>query len=92
MVIVERRISKTAKAQGFIESTREAPITRGIVRFELELGGENVTFWLSLSSVVNKILMLILAIYVARILGPTEYGKFSLLTPNEDIPAGTRAK
>jgi len=35
------------------------------------------TFWLTLASIVNKILRLVLFIYIARILGATEYGKFT---------------
>lgn len=35
------------------------------------------TFWLSIGMTVNKLLNLLLLIYVARILGATEYGKFS---------------
>lgn len=35
------------------------------------------TFWLALASGVNKFLKLILFIYAARILGATEYGKFT---------------
>lgn len=35
------------------------------------------TFWLGFSAVFNKILALILLIYVARILGAEEYGKFT---------------
>ncbi len=35
------------------------------------------TFWLSVAEVVTRTLKLILIIYVARILGATEYGKFS---------------
>ncbi len=34
-------------------------------------------FWLWLGVVINKLLMLALLIYVARILGATEYGKFT---------------
>lgn len=35
------------------------------------------TFWLSIGTGINKLLGLLLLIYVARILGVTEYGKFS---------------
>ncbi len=35
------------------------------------------TFWLTIGTTVNKLLNLFLLIYVARILGATEYGKFS---------------
>lgn len=35
------------------------------------------TFWLALAEGITKFLKLILVIYIARILGPTEYGKFS---------------
>jgi len=35
------------------------------------------TFWIGLSSGISKILKLILIIYVARIFGATEYGKFT---------------
>lgn len=35
------------------------------------------TFWLAVASGVSKFLKLILFIYVARILGATEYGKFT---------------
>lgn len=35
------------------------------------------TFWVAVSRIVEQILMLILLIYVARILGATEYGKFT---------------
>ncbi|MCK5044564.1 flippase [Candidatus Parcubacteria bacterium] len=35
------------------------------------------TFWLAIGSGVNKLLMLVLLIYAARILGAVEYGKFS---------------
>jgi O-antigen/teichoic acid export membrane protein len=35
------------------------------------------TFWLGVASGVNKLLKFILFIYVARILGATEYGKFT---------------
>ncbi len=35
------------------------------------------TFWLTLGSGVSKVLSFILLIYVARILGATEYGKFT---------------
>ncbi len=35
------------------------------------------TFWLTIGTTVNKLLNLFLLIYVARILGVTEYGKFS---------------
>ena len=34
------------------------------------------TFWLALEEVISKLLKLILIIYVARILGVTNYGKF----------------
>ena len=35
------------------------------------------TFWLTIGTVISRILKLILLIYVARILGVTEYGKFT---------------
>lgn len=35
------------------------------------------TFWLGMAEVVSRVLKLILIIYVARILGATEYGKFT---------------
>jgi len=35
------------------------------------------TFWLTVGTSINKLLSLLLLIYVARILGATEYGKFS---------------
>lgn len=35
------------------------------------------TFWLGIAEVVSRVLRLILIIYVARILGATEYGKFT---------------
>jgi len=35
------------------------------------------TFWIGLSSVLSKILRTFLIIYIARILGPTDYGKFA---------------
>lgn len=35
------------------------------------------TFWLALAEAINRFLKLILIIYVARILGVTEYGKFT---------------
>lgn len=35
------------------------------------------TFWLAMAETVTKLLKLVLLIYVARILGATEYGKFS---------------
>jgi len=35
------------------------------------------TFWLTIGTTFNKLLNLLLLIYVARILGVTEYGKFS---------------
>ena len=35
------------------------------------------TFWLAIASVINKFLKFILFIYIARILGATEYGKFT---------------
>jgi len=35
------------------------------------------TFWISLSSGIGKLLRMILIIYIARILGATEYGKFT---------------
>jgi len=35
------------------------------------------TFWLTMADMVNKLLKLVLLIYVARILGATEYGKFN---------------
>jgi len=35
------------------------------------------TFWLTLAQAISRILKLILIIYVARILGATEYGKFT---------------
>jgi len=34
-------------------------------------------FWLTVAEVINKLLKLVLIIYVARILGATEYGKFA---------------
>lgn len=35
------------------------------------------TFWLATASVINKFLKFVLFVYVARILGATEYGKFT---------------
>lgn len=35
------------------------------------------TFWITLSSFVGRVLGAILSIYVVRLLGPTEYGKFA---------------
>ncbi len=35
------------------------------------------TFWLAVAEGVTKFLKLILIIYVARVLGATEYGKFT---------------
>ena len=35
------------------------------------------TFWLAVAEVLSKLLKLVLLIYVARILGATEYGKFT---------------
>ena len=35
------------------------------------------TFWLAVSTVINKLLALVLLIYAARILGATGYGKFT---------------
>ncbi len=37
------------------------------------------TFWLSVSTVADKLLILVFMIYVARILGATEYGKFTFV-------------
>ena len=35
------------------------------------------TFWLVMAEIIIRILKLVLVIYVARILGATEYGKFT---------------
>lgn len=37
------------------------------------------TFWLSVSIIINKLLILVFMIYIARILGATEYGKFTFV-------------